>query len=277
MAEDVEVFEKGVFRLVYQRQGEEAVRLDDGNANGIPDQVENIAIQLAAARDVFHSVLAFPDPLTSERYAQTEGVVVWLRSAKSMKGQHGLAFSVASRSRYVPGKWLKMQIATNIDARRNPTPAHEYFHLIQYGQANFKNAWYLEGMARWSEDLVQRVPVLKKRELPGENVWEATYQASNLLWRPLAGICGGRTALPESLKTTYRYVDGSPVFHDHFISGAQAMREMLLCLHRKEKDAAGTSDLEMWRKKTQRSPANNPLIFECVREVQSACQRKSPQ
>lgn len=277
LALETQVYEQGVFRLVYTVQGEDCVVLDDENANGIPDQVENVGIQLAAAREVLHSFLDFPDPLHSERYAHVEGVIVWLRSREKMKGNHGLAFSVASRSRHFPGKWLKLQISTDTDPRRNPSPAHEYFHLVQYGQSNFKNSWYLEGMARWSEDLVKRVPVVKKQSLPGEALWDAKYRASDMLWQPLAGMCGKKTALPQAVLAKYRYSDGSPVFHDAWISGPQVMRDVLFCLHRKEKEAAASFDLEEWRKKEQRNPANNPLIFACVQEVQSSCMGKIPE
>ena len=266
----------GVFHIAYSLQGEDAVAPDDMNTNGIPDQVENIAVQLMAAREVFHDVLGFPDPLSSEHYSQTEGVIVWLRSRSRMRGNRGLAFSVASPSRHFSGKWLKLQISTDINPRRNPTPAHEYFHLIQYSQANFKNAWYLEGMARWSEDLVQRVPVArKKNDLSPEKIWESKYRANDMLWRPLAETCGRRAGISPELLQKYHYVDGSPVFHDAWVSGPQVMVDILFCLKRKEKEAAASEDLEVWRKKQQRNPANNPLIFDCVRDVQSACEEKA--
>jgi len=38
-----------------------------------------------------------------------------------------------------------------LDPTNNSTPAHELFHLYQYGYALFKQRWYLEGMAKWME------------------------------------------------------------------------------------------------------------------------------
>ncbi|MFN9913189.1 MAG: hypothetical protein ACK53L_11425, partial [Pirellulaceae bacterium] len=46
---------------------------------------------------------------------------------------------------------LCFDVATQVHAERNLTPAHEVFHLIQNSATYFKNRWYTEGTARWSE------------------------------------------------------------------------------------------------------------------------------
>ncbi|MBO4301198.1 MAG: hypothetical protein J5861_06305, partial [Desulfovibrio sp.] len=140
-------YDKGKFRIVYYTDGVDGVSTVDSNSNAVPDRVEDIATQLVAAREAFIS-LGFPDPLQSKRYIGTRGVMVILRARSSMHDLHGRAFSKATGSQQFLGKWLKIHISTDTNPSQNPTPAHEYFHLIQYGQSRFMNGWYLEGMAR---------------------------------------------------------------------------------------------------------------------------------
>ena len=264
-AREAAVYERDVFRLVYEVEGADAVPGTDINANGIPDIVEDMATQLAAAREAFEH-LGFPDPLRSPRYAGTNGIVVTVRARSGMRGLHGRAFSLANGARRFPGKWLKLQISTDTDPRRNPTPAHEYFHLVQYGQSHFMNGWYLEGMARWAEDVVRHVPVprgeTKMSDRPGG------YRAANLLWHPLAADCGGPVALPPDMTEKYAYVDGTPVFVDASINGPGVMRRVLSCLH--ERDSRDDV-LALLLGNGSRSVAASELAQECVREARRQC------
>ena len=62
------VYVWGVFRIIYYTQGEHAVPETDLNHNGIPDFVEDVALQLVVAHHIFCNLMGFPVPLNSSRY-----------------------------------------------------------------------------------------------------------------------------------------------------------------------------------------------------------------
>ncbi len=272
-AESLCFYDRDVFRIVYSLEGDAAVPHTDINRNGLPDVVEDTATQLLAAREAFAS-LGFPDPLQSIRYAGTTGIMVIMLPRSTMHGHHDRAFSRASGSRHYSGKWLKIHISTDTNPVRNPTPAHEYFHLIQYAHSRFMNGWYLEGMARWAEDVVNRVFVDPGISMNTEKAIRESYTAAENLWHPLGIACSGAVRIPRSLTDKYRYVDGTVVFKDDVINGHQAMAGILACLNRKEPAAAEAGGgVANWRKNGQRSPLNTPYILDCVREIHNQCTR----
>ena len=71
---------------------------------------------------------------------------------------------------------------------RNLSPAHELFHVFQNGYSQFKNAWYYEGMARWSEDLLRagagRVGTLPVDAGALDGLFKQSYEASRF-WQAL--------------------------------------------------------------------------------------------
>ncbi|MFC3264837.1 hypothetical protein ACFOEX_00490, partial [Camelimonas abortus] len=94
------------------------------------------------------------------------------------------------------------------DFSRNPTAAHEMFHLFQYGYGMFKTGWLLEGMARWSERFfTSRTP---PPPAPGrcEDVTGRAYAAASwwaARW-PLAAAAPSVRPLAAA-----RYAGGAPV------------------------------------------------------------------
>ena len=58
------VYQQGVVYVIYDETGDKAVKNNaDINSNGVPDVVEDIAIQVNAAREVFKDVI-FPTRLS---------------------------------------------------------------------------------------------------------------------------------------------------------------------------------------------------------------------
>jgi len=146
----------GPIRVFYTVEGASAVPLTDVDANSVPDHVEDVAKQVWAAHQLFCGVLDFPDPFKSERDPNLTCVEVRIWDRNEIGGGNGVAFESAQRAREIPegtreDRAIVMSIGKHVDARKNVTPAHEFFHMIQYGTTYFKNSWYLEGMARWSE------------------------------------------------------------------------------------------------------------------------------
>ncbi len=276
-------YKQSEFVIVYYKEGDDAPPLDDNNHNDIPDRVENIAIQLKAIRELYHQLYNFPDPLTSVRYTkkQPETIEVVIRNREKMKS-NGLAFSESTKSIFNPQNFsLKIHIANTIEPKKNLTPAHEYFHLIQYGSTYFRNAWFLEGMARWSEDSMgtrtnakNNLHQLMQDSMQIEQLFKESYRAEQIIWTPLSVACGDKNHIPQDIQQKYHYLDASPVFKDDVFYGVNVMQKVLHCLHKQESRAVNNfENRKDWIKNGQRSSSNNPFILQCVQTILTQCKK----
>lgn len=272
-----EIYRQGVFYVIYDAEGSAAVNKTDVNLNGVPDVVEDIATQLNAARELFNGVFNFPDPLTSERFANVTSIEITFAAKSDMTAPAFAFASVRKNSLHDPNEQsLKIKMSNAVNPHKSSTPAHEYFHLIQFGATYFRNKWFTEGMAQWSEDAVAKMnypdgrDVALTLESPAatDKLFRSKYAASKLLWYPLAVNMRDKATIPAVLIVKYRYVDGTPVFRDNVIYGPNVMREVLRVMKSKEHLAAAEfGDAAKWRQKGQRAVTNNKVMLECVREV----------
>ena len=276
---DAAVYQQGVVYVIYETEGDTAVKnTADINKNGVPDVVEDMATQINATRELFHDVFKYPDPLGSARYKNVHTIEVDIGAKSEMK-VNGLAYSgVRKKSKHDPkAAALHVKIANTVDPKKNATPEHEYFHLIQYCSTYFSNKWYLEGMARWSQDAVSKqkkypdgrdVSWKLKNKLSEAQIFEGKYNVAGILWYPLAVSLKDKAKVPKNLMKKYKYVDGSDVFHDNIIYGPNVMLEVMKLMKSKEAAAAEAfGGAKQWHKSGRRAAQNNKIILDCVREV----------
>ena len=273
------VYQQGIVYVIYDETGDKAPKNKaDINSNGVPDVVEDIATQVNAAREVYKDVFNFPDPLESPRFKNATSIEIDMESKTDMK-VNGQAFSASRKiSKHDPNeRAVHIKVANTFDPHKNATPAHEYFHLIQYGTTYFRNGWFLEGMARWSQDIVEKVekypsgvdvPVKLNNKTAENQIFDGKYKVASELWYPLAVNMKDKATIPSEITNKYKYVDGSPVFHDNVFYGPNVMRKVLLEMKSKEEVAAEQfGGVQKWRKDGQRAAQNNTIIMDCVREV----------
>ncbi len=248
------IHQSGRIRVFYHTTGKHAVEAMDSNQNGIPDQVEDALTQTVASRLLWVDVLGFPDPLDSVRYRDAAFLDIQFRHKDVVKG-NGKAFDEMHPTRHVgdPEGTLRISIhlATSLKPTTNLTPTHEYFHLIQYASTYFKNRWFTEGTARWSEQGL------------GDH-----------FWNPLAEMtdAGGEIPDSEALRQlqAMTYTDGSPVLKDLKLTGWQFVREVLLELGREDVVAFRELEYESWAEENQKSPRNNRFLMQAVEKVVEA-------
>ena len=273
------VYQQGIVYVIYDETGDKAPKNKaDINSNGVPDVVEDIATQINAAREVYKDVFNFPDPLESPRFKNATSIEIDMESKTEMK-VNGQAFSASRKnSKHDPNeRALHIKVANTFDPRKNATPAHEYFHLIQYGTTYFRNGWFLEGMARWSQDVIEKtkkypsgsdVPAKLNSKVEENQIFKGKYKVASELWYPLAVNMKDKAIIPSNIVNKYKYVDGSPVFHDNIFYGPNVMRKVLQEMKSKEEVAATQfGGVQKWRKDGQRAEQNNAIIMDCVREV----------
>lgn len=277
-----EVHQRGRIRVFYHTDGRHAVDPADANRNGLPDQVEDAMTQIEAAQALFIEVLGFPDPFQSERFREARFLDVHFLERDRVRG-NGVAFDELQRFRRpqdppdTPS--LCFNLATLVQASKNLSPAHEYFHLIQYGATRFKNRWYLEGLARWSERGLGLGGLGPARAsgpwpLPAEKraaLSAMAYEAAEALWNPLAAACDAEGRIPDTaasraLKARH-YSDGTPVLKDLRLVGWRFVRELLGELGRADAMAFREQGYDRWSEKYQSSPQNDAYLLRAVMMV----------
>lgn len=268
----------GRLRIFYALEGRHAVDPTDANRNGTPDQVEDIATQILAARDLWVGALGYPDPFASERYREAAFLDVHLRHRDTL-GANGIAYDELQSYRKPgdpPGtRSLGFSVATSVKAAENLTPAHEFFHLIQNGATFFKNRWFTEGTARWSEAGLGAGAVSRGLKAA---VWppatplrldELAYETAGQYWEPLLLQVDAERRLPElpASLTERRYLNGQPVLRDLDLAGWTFVRDLLAELGRADDLAFQARGLTRWSEDEQKSPANTPFLENAVRAV----------
>jgi hypothetical protein len=276
----------GRVRVFYTNEGPSAVSQADNDKSAVPDQVEDVAKQIWAAHKLFCDVLKFPDPFASERYKGVTCIQVSLRDRAEINGVNGVAFESAQRARSIPegkpeDRAIVMAVSTQLDPIKNVTPAHETFHLIQYGTTFFKNSWYLEGMTRWAEHGLAKDGIGEVQYSP-QGPWpqkpqhlqqlpEMGSKCETVLWNPIASRTDRNGLLTDEMLgpelTALRYSDGSAVLRDRLLNGAEVMREILIELGTQDDDAFRDLGYESWTEENQRSERNNPYIYRAIMDV----------
>lgn len=248
----------GEFRIYFALQGVDALPdAHDENGNGIPDRIDNIALQLTTARDLYTQVLALRHPLQSPRY-KGRAKFIDLHVGRLPLTPGGPANNGSAGDAVVnyfrpsdPAEGidvLTIDISNTLPAT-NLTPAHELFHLFQNGYSMFKANWYTEGTARWVETALRegageptRVP-RNREEL--DQLFGQKYAAAGF-WLALAHAADETDELPIPRRLLdVRYVGtGEPVIVDTRFNGGALLKRLLEALDEADDRAAAEWGLE---------------------------------
>jgi hypothetical protein len=279
----------GKMRIFFDTEGVHAVDSADENGDGIPDQVEDVAKQTWAAYSLFVETLGFPDPFQTDRYKTAAFLDIHLLDRNTL-GHNGVAYDELQRFRRPQDgnetRTLCFDVATSVKASSNLTPAHEFFHILQNSVTYFKNSWYTEGTARWSErglglggvgEIRYRGPWPLSDEDAGE-VFEMRYDSSVHFWNPLAmrddpaGVISENRVSPHLRRLTYS--NGAKVLLDFQLNGWEFIRDVLLKLGEADDVAFRELGYTRWSEDNQKSKDNSRFIYKAVMEV--ARRRNSP-
>lgn len=262
-----------------------ADQLDDDH-DGIPDKIQNTALQLVTARRCYVEVLGLRHPLESPRYkgrVKFIDVNVWALQGKN--GMAGDAIVNYHRPSDPPEgvEVLTIDLSVKLPPR-NLSPAHELFHMFQNGYTLFKNAWYYEGTARWSEDLL-REGAGQAGSLPAataelESLFKLSYDASRF-WQALARATDpkGKVSVPQDLRAVCCRGSQKPIIEDDAFHGAPLLKALLEELDHADDVVSrkcGLNPLD-WSENRQRSSENNCAIWNAVINVSRRFASDSPQ
>lgn len=280
------VYQRDEFKIFYSTLANSPHRLKhtkDQNKNGIPDYVEDVMTQAIASREIFKAA-GFRHPLNSPRYQNVENISIFIQSLKG----NGVAYEAPARHPNMIHPMpcsLVMHISTELKdfpANYWTTVTHEFFHLYQYGYTQFKNTWYLESLANWSEralrvDLVpstKNLPALPRNSQAIQK--EIITKGYHPLWKRLSVIeMQDRLLIPPHLQKM-RYSDGSLVFKDQewrntalVLNVMQNLEQASLNISQEKKWNAYN-----WKEADQRLKTWDPIIWQ---NIQAAFKNQSYQ
>lgn len=264
----------GDFHLFYSLSGPDALAdIRDDNGNNTPDRVEDIATQLQAARYFYSAILGLRFPLEQPVFRHARQVNVYVLALK--KG-NGSAFDKVANETLTGGQktgcGIKIVINRGLDPLSNVTPAHELFHLYQYGYALFKQKWYLEGMARWVQDPFTP-PSASTPAVTGPGAcrdnYARSYQAS-AFWSSYAQEYFAPVRFSRQA-ADWQYLNGMPVFHKNLFPGGTLLRPFFQQLSRASEQQAQKSNTANinWTEQQQRSPDYNDVICNTLQSIRS--------
>ncbi len=262
------------FRIFYTVNAEHSLPVDnqkDQNKNSIPDYVENTALKLSAANILYTETFGLTNPLNNKRYqGKARFIDVHLLNIEG----RGTAGDEVVRYRYQmlkdkSDRVLVIKLSNNLRAE-SKTPQHEMFHLFQNGYTMFKNRWYTEGTARWS-DYAFKKGVGNDQPLPTSSealsaLVKQDYGAS-VFWNRLTYLCdrnAGQFALP---KLPQQQITSYPTpFEDNTVHGYGFIKSLLENLQYQSDKVSKERGYTAynWDEDDQKYNANNHVPIFCA-------------
>ncbi|ROR22597.1 hypothetical protein EC845_1498 [Comamonas sp. BIGb0124] len=252
----------GNIHIRYATQGPHAIgSKDDRDGNGIPDRIDDLILQLATAQQVYDDVLGLTPPLRQPRYQLASRINVFVVKLDSGNGRAFDEVVNEKSSRTDPGLpcGIKIFIDSQVEPSSNITPAHELFHLYQYGYTMFKSRGYLEGMARWSETFfIDDTKIDRDQQRHGDaqcgQAMTQSYGAS-AFWRRQGKLSGEAPLVLPTTMRALRYSDDRPVITSRGMQGARYLRTTLesLAVASREQAIERRLPLYNWPEELQRS------------------------
>lgn len=244
----------------------------DADGDGTPDFVQDVAAQLVAARRVFTEVLGLRHPFQSPRYGGKPKVVNV--NLMDFDEGNGTTYDELSWSRRGDDSEEVHSLAVDLSRKLkadNVTMAHEVFHLFQNGYTMFKNRWYTEGTARWSESAIDRdgYPAGQAPQTEAERaeLFQKAYNAVEFWNRVCLDADPEGAPIPEELRALRYLGSGKPIITAEKVHGAAYMKALLERLGEADRAMSRDKGREpyRWTEDEQRDPANDESIWKAVR------------
>jgi hypothetical protein len=279
------------FRIFYTLSGDDALPdVVDQNGNSIPDRVENVALQLTTAREIYTGVLQLRHPLEGPRYKDKARYIdvnigVLPFEPGGAKGNGYAGDGVVNYYRPCDPETgidvLTIDLLNTLPAE-NVSPAHELFHLYQNGYTMFKSSWFTEGTARWAEFTIRegsgRPMGAPSSQQELARLFAMKYEAQGF-WHTLAHASDARGQLkvPADLQRVTYIGTNSPIIRDTEFRGRALLKQLLEALD--EADDRMTADLMLepfaWKEAEQRSADTYPYMWAAIIDVSRRYSRRS--
>lgn len=234
------------------------------------NQLIDLRRQLIVADSVYRRVLGLNPPLLSSRYQNARYIRVEMKNMNS----NGLAYDEVTADNAIGSSDCRINMALKSTLQApNGSPAHELFHLYQNSYSVFKNSWFAEGTARWSESLLSNgtgaSTTLPQTCSELEAIMQSTYTASTMWTRLFQLVDSNNSFIIPSTANLTKYLNGTSVIKDNKAYGTSFIKVLFEELEKQSKQASidkGWSRYS-WQEADQKSAANNPYIWKAVQNA----------
>jgi hypothetical protein len=237
------------FRIFYNinNDGKTPKILKYSQHEKIPDYIIEIFKSFYKAFDIFIKVCRFKNPLKEGIYFEKGASFIDVLIS-DIPVQRGLvAASLIDNSKYfkdddsLKGKSIRILLHNDL-VKNTATPIHELFHVFQYNYCNFNNMWFMEGLARWSQNLIQ------KRKMQDEILPQNLDELKDLLKRA------------HDCEYFWRRLTSLLVINEPFI------KQFLENLSKKSEKLENQFNYKKnnWTKEEKRLDKNNPYILKVL-------------
>ena len=201
------------FRIFYNLNGDERTpkRLNFTSDEHTPTYIFNILKSFYEAFVIYTEQYSLKSPLEDGIFFKkgAKFIDILTRDIPTQKGL--VSTTLIDNSDYfsdtnLKGKSIRILLDRNL-IEKTATPVHELFHVFQYNYCSFNNMWFMEGLARWSQNLTHKRKNIEEN-LP-QTVEELEFLMTKLhdaeyFWRRLIKLVGSeKEFIKQLLEQTY--------------------------------------------------------------------------
>lgn len=262
------------WRFFYTLKGERApLNAVDSTQSGIPDYIEVMLYKFETARRLLIKSFGLRDPLKGGFFYGKGAKFIDIH-IKNIPKEHGIASGVVYNEQFdslkdtpYQGKSLKITIHRNL-IRKTATPIHELFHLFQYSYTHFNNMWFMEGLARWSQSIMQEKRG-KEETLPQNeselNTLVHKLHDAEFFWNRLVTLCEEKDTfiIPKDLNNNseiYNNKKTGAAFMKVFLEQCEIQYKLM----EKSLKSRGINNVNYWARHEKRTANNNQYIFKAI-------------
>lgn len=241
------LWERGVFRFFYRLDETSQAPLDISctTIGEVPDYIVKNAMAFQNAYDIFTQRLGLRDPLVSRYFNDAEYIDIFIEDIPKQRGLvSGRTIDMHMCTENIhecQGKSIRIRLHRDL-IKGSATPIHELFHVFQYGYAPFTNAWFMEGLARWSQNLTH------KRKMHPEKLPQTVEELNRLFKRAHDAEYFWRRL--------WTLIDEKDIFFHTFLTNISDVAQLL------EKESRDV--VEYWNKLRKQSNVNNLLLLKSL-------------
>lgn len=218
----------------------------------IPDYITELLHSFANGYNIYLGKYKLMNPLKSGIYFEkgAKFIDVMLENIPIQKGLVAAELitnsSLFGKEESMRGSAIRILLDRNL-IKNSATPIHELFHVFQYNYCSFNNMWFMEGLARWGQNITherQNKPEIlpsNKEEL--EALLHRAHDAE-YFWRRLISL----SEVPEEL-----FIKS---LLEHSTCQASVLEERYASQERYKPNN--------WTKEEKKSVLNNKYIFSAI-------------
>ena len=148
------------FRFFYSMDGDgkSPQNMECSENKEIPDYVLELLRTFAKAYNIYLGEYGLMNPLRSGIYFEKGAMFidVMLENIPIQKGLVAAELvdnsTLFTQEESMQGKAIRILLDRNL-IKNSATPIHELFHVFQYNYCSFNNMWFMEGLARWAQNI----------------------------------------------------------------------------------------------------------------------------